>query len=306
MATTSRQQGRDVYNNHCYFCHGYDGDARTVASRFLTPRPRDFTAPAAAALSRSAMVDAVTHGRPGSAMMSFAQVLSRQEIEAVVDFIRDAFIERRKANTRYHTAENGWSDYDRYSDAFPFALGALPVDTADADLTPAQRRGKQLFLSTCVVCHDRGRLIDDRTLWERRTVSYPRGGYSPKSGGQADATSGPSLSAPHELAPVLVNATAQQRRGEKIFQKNCAFCHAPDGTGRNWIGSFIEPRPRDLTAVAMSSQRLRDVIRHGLPDSTMPAWGTVLGEDEIAAVAAYVEAAFVHGKAAAAAPRSGN
>jgi cytochrome c oxidase cbb3-type subunit 3 len=105
---------------------------------------------------------------------------------------------------------------------------------------------------------------------------------------------------------VLVNATAQQRRGEKIFQKNCAFCHAPDGTGRNWIGSFIEPRPRDLTAVAMSSQRLRDVIRHGLPDSTMPAWGTVLGEDEIAAVAAYVEAAFVHGKAAAAAPRSGN
>jgi cytochrome c oxidase cbb3-type subunit 3 len=302
------EEGRGIYNNHCYFCHGYDGDARTVASRFLRPPPRDFTAPAAATLSRTAMIRAVTQGRPDSAMMGFAQVLSRQEIEAVVDFIRHAFIGQRKANTRYHTTENGWLDYDRYSDAFPYALGALPVDTADADLTPAQRRGKQLFLSTCVVCHDRGRLIDDRTLWERRTVSYPRGGYTSKvdTRAAADAASGASLSAPHEIVPVLANATAQQRRGEKIFQQNCAFCHAPDGTGRNWIGSFIEPRPRDLTAVAMSSQRLRDVIRHGLPDSTMPAWGTVLGEDEIAAVAAYVEAAFVHGKAAAAAPRSGN
>jgi len=35
--------GRKVYNFRCYFCHGYSGDARTVAASQLLPPPRDFT-----------------------------------------------------------------------------------------------------------------------------------------------------------------------------------------------------------------------------------------------------------------------
>jgi cytochrome c oxidase cbb3-type subunit 3 len=287
-------EGRRVYNSHCYFCHGYDGDAQTVASRFLQPPPRDFAALAPGELDREAMIRAVTQGRPGSAMMSFAQVLSRREIELVVDFIRHTFIEQKRANTRYHTAENGWADHARYADAFPYALGTVPLDSDDAVLTPAQRRGKQLFLSACVVCHDRGSPIDDRTLWERRTVSYPRGGYTHRAG--ADAISGASPSAAHDVAPPLIDPLAQVRRGEELFQQNCAFCHARDGTGRNWIGSFLQPRPRDLTGegvAALSPERLREVIRAGLPDSAMPAWGTVLDDADIDAVAAYVETAFI-------------
>lgn len=295
--------GRDVYNNHCYFCHGYDGDANTVASRFLEPPPRDFTALGLGELSRDDMIRAVTTGRPGSAMMGFSRTLSRDQIESVVDFILATFVETRRENTRYHTAENGWPDHRRYADAFPFALGELALDTADERLTPAQRRGKQLFLSSCVVCHDRGRLIDDRTLWDRRTVSYPRGAYSHRDGQEGDAVSSASLSARHEIAPRLPDATPQQRRGERIFQANCAFCHAPDGSGRNWIGAFLEPRPRDLNSAAVAAltpERLREVIARGVPDSTMPAWNTVLDEKEIAAVASYVEAAFVRHAAGAA------
>lgn len=242
------------------------------------------------------MLQAVTRGRPGSAMMSFAAVLSRDEIAAVVDFIRHTFIEQKRSNTRYHTAQNGWADHERYAEAFPYVSGALALDASDEELTPAQRRGKQLFLSACVVCHDRGRLRDDRTLWERRTVSYPRGGYSYRDDGGADALSGPTLSALHAAAPVLVDPAPQLRRGEDIFQRNCAFCHAPDGTGRNWIGSFLQPRPRDLTAATLTAlppARLREVIRNGLPDSTMPAWGTVLEDADIEAVAAYVETVFL-------------
>lgn len=244
------------------------------------------------------MLRAVTQGRPGSAMMSFAPVLSRDQIEAVVDFIRHAFIEQKRPNTRYHTAENGWADHERYAEAFPYALGTLALDADDAALTPAQRRGKRLFLSACVVCHDRGRLRDDRTLWERRAVSYPRGGYTHRAAapGAADAVSGATPSAAHEVAPVLVDAAPRVRRGEAIFQQNCAFCHARDGSGRNWIGSFLDPRPRDLTGpglAAMAPERLRAAIRAGLPGSAMPAWGTVLDESEIDAVAAYVEAAFI-------------
>ncbi|MCC6209319.1 MAG: cytochrome c [Gammaproteobacteria bacterium] len=294
--TRADRAGRDIYNNHCYFCHGYDGDANTVASRFLQPPPRDFTVLGPGELSRDDMIRAVTGGRPGSAMMGFTRTLSREEIGAVVDFILDTFVETRRENTRYHTVENGWPDHQRYAVAFPFALGELALDTADAALTPVQRQGKQLFLSACVVCHDRARLIDDRTLWDRRTVSYPRGGYSHRDGELADTISAASLSARHAVAPRLVDATPQQRRGEEIFQRNCAFCHAPDGTGRNWIGAFLEPSPRDLTSASVAAlppERLREVIAQGVSGSAMPAWETVLDEAELAAVAAYVEAAFI-------------
>lgn len=294
------QQGRRIYNNRCYFCHGYDGDANTVASRFLQPPPRDFAALKPGELSREAMIRAVAQGRPGSAMMSFARDLSRGEIEAVVDYVLDAFVEHKRTNTRYHTAENGWADHERYADAFPYVLGTIALDADDAELTPAQRRGKQLFLSSCVVCHDRGRLLDDRTLWEPRAVSYPRGGYTHRIAAEmragTDAVSGPTPAAAHDIAPQLSDPAPQVRRGEEIFQRNCAFCHARDGTGRNWIGNFLQPRPRDLTGdslAAMAPGRLREIIRTGIPDSTMPAWGAVLDEADIAAVAAYVEAAFI-------------
>src|SRR5690606_41085313 len=57
--------GRRVYNNHCYFCHGYSGDGRTLASRYLDPPPRDFSSLRPGELGREAMIAAVTDGRPG-------------------------------------------------------------------------------------------------------------------------------------------------------------------------------------------------------------------------------------------------
>ena len=62
-----------------------------------------------------------------------------------------------------------------------------------------------------------------------------------------------------------VALSARELRGQALFQENCAFCHAADGTGRNWIGSFLQPHPRDLTAPAfmrsMTASRLAGVIR---------------------------------------------
>jgi cytochrome c oxidase cbb3-type subunit 3 len=58
----------------------------------------------------------------------------------------------------------------------------------------------------------------------------------------------------------------------------------------------MEPHPRDLTNPdfmrAMSRERLRRVIRDGLPQTSMPAWRSVLQPAEIDAVIAYVARAF--------------
>jgi cytochrome c oxidase cbb3-type subunit 3 len=289
----AHEQGRAIYNFRCYYCHGYRGDAATLAATFLDPPPRDFRASDPAALTREAMLAVVTHGRPGTAMQPFTAWLAGEEIALVVDFVRREFMLERRDNTRYHTAANGWPDHERYAAAFPFATGALALDTPWPALAPAQAAGKRLFLAACITCHDRARVNDPGPAWASRPLSYPRGGYSHQPAERVDATSGASPYAIHDTPPPLPpGADASVQRGAVLFQANCAFCHAADGTGQNWIGRFMEPPARDLTdATALAGfdlVKLRERIRLGLPGTSMPAWGHVLGEDEIHAVARYV------------------
>jgi cytochrome c oxidase cbb3-type subunit 3 len=71
-ATSSTRLGRKVYNFRCYFCHGYSGDAKTLAATYLQPQPRDFTGGRAGSWARDPDRAALRDGRPGTAMKSFA------------------------------------------------------------------------------------------------------------------------------------------------------------------------------------------------------------------------------------------
>ena len=287
------EQGRKVYNFRCYFCHGYSGDAKTLAASYLSPRPRDFTQATPADLPAVAVLAAVRHGKPGTAMQTFAGVLDEREMQAVAAFVAREFVQLKRPNTAYHTAENGWPDHQRFAVAFAFARGETALDTAVESLDAAQRQGRALFLSSCISCHDRARVLDDGPAWSSRPVSFPRMGFVP---GQAntpppDVVSSASVYAKHEVLPRVAGLTAQQRRGQALFQANCSFCHGGDGTGRNWIGQFMEPKARDLTQYSLQSmpaRRLQQVIREGLPDTSMPAWQHVLKPAEIEAISAYV------------------
>jgi cytochrome c oxidase cbb3-type subunit III len=309
-STTSsdHELGRSIYNFRCYFCHGYSGDAQTLASSYLEPRPRDFNASSADKLSRESMLDAVKNGRSGTAMRGFEGILKPADIALVTDFVRREFMINKAPNTRYHTAENGWPNHERYAAAFPFATGKIMLDAPVEKMTPEQRAGHRLFMSSCVSCHDRAKVSEPGAPWESRPLSYPRNGFSPgdnyASPGRAGPGGTPKVDAitsatpyhVHDKVPQLAGLSVQQRIGESLYQENCAFCHAADGTGRNWIGSFLEPHPRDLTSPAfmstMTPERLSGVIRDGLPETSMPAWKSVLKEDEIQAVIAYVGRAF--------------
>lgn len=295
------EEGRQLYDFYCYQCHAYSGTGETVAARTLTPPPRDLTSEWVRSMSREQLVEAVRDGRQGTGMVAFGGVMGEAGIEAVVDYVIATFVEGDRSEARYHTEANGWPDHEkRYAPAFPFARGELAVDTPVEELSEAELRGKRLFLTSCVTCHDSGTVRDPGPVWQTRAVSLPRGRYDhrnpPTGAGPLDAISGASPYLRHELAPPLPEgAGALVRRGETLYQDNCAFCHAPDGSGRNWIGSFLEPRPRDLTHASMGQMtplRLARVIREGLAETSMPAWETVLDEAEIAAIIAYIDATF--------------
>ena len=161
------EDGRRVYNFRCYYCHGYSGDARTLAATLLPTRPRAFVEFSAEAMPPARIERAVRLGLPGSAMKPFGTTLSEREIVAVAAFVHDEFVVRRAPNTRYHTPENGWPDHERYASAFPFALGRLPLDAPASALGPVERAGRRLFLSACITCHDRATVLDAGPAWER-------------------------------------------------------------------------------------------------------------------------------------------
>jgi cytochrome c oxidase cbb3-type subunit 3 len=58
----------------------------------------------------------------------------------------------------------------------------------------------------------------------------------------------------------------------------------------------LNAHPRDLTSTQvadMSTEHLKEVIKNGLPGTTMSAWKSVLADEQIEAVIAYIERVFL-------------
>ncbi|MEW8026686.1 MAG: c-type cytochrome [Candidatus Thiodiazotropha sp.] len=291
------EMGRELYNFYCYFCHGYSGDAQTLAAKFLVPPPRDFTSSKPEEMTRERIQTAIRDGRADTAMKPFRNILTDLDIEAVALYIHSAFIVGKQLNTRYHTVENGWYGHDRFRDSFPFATGEIPLDVPIESLNNNQKRGLRVYLDSCISCHDRSRVDNPAVTWEPVATSYPRLGF--QTGDSLlppDAQSGASPFAKHDIAPSISDLSPEEQLGELLFRQNCAFCHAADGTGKNWIGTFLQPHPRDLTnpgfMASMSREHLARVIRDGIPGTSMPAWRSVLTDEQIDAVVRYVHRAF--------------
>lgn len=168
QGTDEAERGRAIYNYRCYFCHGYSGDAKTLAATYLIPPPRDFQSTAPAALPQARLLASIRDGVPGTSMKGFRGILSEAQVAEVAAFVRSEFLERRAPNTRYHTAANGWPGHDRYAAAFPFARGEIALDSDPRTLSPAQAEGRRLFMETCITCHDRARVERSGPVWQLR------------------------------------------------------------------------------------------------------------------------------------------
>lgn len=243
-------------------------------------------------------------------MQSFSEILDDTEIEAVAAFVLEALVRCGAHNTHYHTAANGWPDHERRNGAaFPFVSGTLAVDAREIELSATQRSGLDLFRRTCSVCHE-------GTI--RGTVQGAAQGQRPESTVKSDGSLLPKPSNwqedhgeheeygrgydheeenLHDRIPGLANLTPQQRAGQNVYQQACALCHAADGTGRNWIGTFLDPSPPSFTDLPvrarLSDDRLRQVILDGLPNTSMPAFRQVLETEQIDAIIVYMHRAFI-------------
>ena len=85
--------GRDIFFKHCKACHGNKGDGNTFAANVLNPPPKNFISDKSKQeLTKKRMLESVAKGRKGTAMMPWKSLLSQQEIQAVVEYIRKEFM----------------------------------------------------------------------------------------------------------------------------------------------------------------------------------------------------------------------
>lgn len=88
--------GREIYDTHCWYCHGDEGDGAGPVSEYLWPRPRDFriasfklrTTPSGELPTDEDLFRTVTLGAPGSAMPAWGSVLTVRERWQVIAYLK--------------------------------------------------------------------------------------------------------------------------------------------------------------------------------------------------------------------------
>ena len=155
-ASADASRGRQIYAKTCSVCHGDRGAGSMWASANLNPPPRDFSLPAAKAdLSREQMIVSVTHGRPETAMAAFGSQLSREDIAAVVDYVRGAFMDAGPdagiSGTRAHVG--GAAKPNAAPRAGESAAGADMKLPLPYSLAGNMAKGKAFYEGNCATCH---------------------------------------------------------------------------------------------------------------------------------------------------------
>ena len=95
-----------------------------------------------------------------------------------------------------------------------------------------------------------------------------------------------------------VGTEAQRESGKNLYLKYCSQCHGDKGDAAGYATSHLLPRPRDFTTgkfkvratpsgALPSHQDLVNIIRLGMPYTSMPAWPE-LSDQEVSDLAYFL------------------
>jgi mono/diheme cytochrome c family protein len=85
------------------------------------------------------------------------------------------------------------------------------------------------------------------------------------------------------------DSTADAGAGRLVYERHCIGCHGSQGRGGGY--DFFPSSVTNLTAretKRKSDADLREVLREGRPHPAMGPWKSVLSQEEIDAVVAYI------------------
>jgi mono/diheme cytochrome c family protein len=179
-------RGQALYSAYCLACHGERGEGDGPAARYVYPRPRNFgegkfriVSTANSYPSDDDLMQVITHGMPGSAMLPFAH-LSEDDRNALVAQVRRLARGSVEGWLTRHGAEKGAEvDPEEIAERVerlthvgePLEVPALPQSSAESIA-----RGADLYRQTCTGCHGltgKGDGTQDQRNWDG-TPTQPR------------------------------------------------------------------------------------------------------------------------------------
>ncbi len=83
----------------------------------------------------------------------------------------------------------------------------------------------------------------------------------------------------------VAHAAGDVVRGKKIYEKNCQGCHGKTGVG---VGGATPNLADSKRMAALTDQHLFEAVTKGRPGTGMPAWGSVLTEQDRWSVVSYL------------------
>jgi mono/diheme cytochrome c family protein len=154
--------GRRLYASYCSVCHGEAGQVAMWAGENMNPPPRNFTsADARRVLSRERMIRSVTYGRANTAMPGWGNQLPEDDIAAVVDYIRLAFMPPESSEHSAEGEEPAHEHAGTHAAAGVHAHDILPPGQILPDMSlpfPGgivgdAGRGEEFYRDNCATCH---------------------------------------------------------------------------------------------------------------------------------------------------------
>lgn len=304
---TTPAQAEKLYQDYCSVCHGDKGDGRSRARQGLVPPPKDFTDPKVSqSLTRDRMIDSVLNGRPGTAMAAWKTRLNQEQVEAIVDYVRNRFMTRTAApgaarGAKIYAANCSVCHGDRGSGSVwasstlnppprDFSKAVLPRAAMVAAITHGRPGSAMPGFASQLSAEEIALVVD-----------YIRSAFMPAAEAGASPATKPDITvaqgADHLSQPMPNGLHGDPGAGKSFFDGNCATCHGTSGDGDGPRAYFIFPKPRNFLAPAsrriLNRPALFQAIKHGVGGREMPAWGKVLTDQQIADVAEYVFQAFI-------------
>lgn len=282
------QAGKKVFSDNCSVCHGDVGQGAIWTASGLFPKPANFTdEKKIAELTRSRMIFSVTNGRPETAMVSWSTRLSKDQILAVVGYIRAAIMKVSDVETSFGSAMGQTQDkLDPFLSSDKFiendtGYKAESNNSAVIEDTMAKIKGNDPFLESSAYQVSEDPNIRQENIYAGEAHDH-------------QAHMGKTLNI---LDPLPNDLVGNYDMGRELYKETCASCHGVKGDGQGPRSYFIFPKPRNFTHSAarasFSRAHIYERIRTGVARTEMPAWGTVLEAQQMANVAEYVFLTFI-------------
>ncbi len=99
-AALSAQDASKLYQANCATCHGARGDGQGPRAYFINPKPKSFIDDVARArYNRPLLFAFVSDGKLGTEMPAWRQVIDRQQIADVSEYVLQTFVTAPAAKT---------------------------------------------------------------------------------------------------------------------------------------------------------------------------------------------------------------